>query len=272
MSAASPWPARTLGVPERPALVFLHGFLGSGRDWLHLAKRLSDQFYCLMPDLPGHGDNLGTVDESRLGYEALSEGLYATLSTHRSGPVNLLGYSMGGRLAMAFSLRHPERVSRLILESANPGIGNAKQRAERAALDDRLSERILAEGLRAFLDFWYRLPLFALDGRRPVLLERLVNIRAQNDPQWMAAVIRSMSPGRQPNLWPQLGELSIPTLLLAGALDAKYETITIRMAEVIASSRRLLIPFTGHNPHSERPTRIAQTVRAFLCREINEQE
>ncbi|NOY98707.1 MAG: 2-succinyl-6-hydroxy-2,4-cyclohexadiene-1-carboxylate synthase [Chloroflexi bacterium] len=264
MRVVSPWPVHTLGAPERPALVLLHGFMGRGSDWFSLADRLSSQFHCLMPDLPGHGDNLGPVDESVLGYEALVEGLRMTLSAYRPGPVNLLGYSMGGRLGMAFSLRYPEYVSRLILESANPGIAAPRQRAARAALDDRLSKRIQDEGLPAFLDFWYRLPLFALDGRRPDLLAKLVDLRAQNDQQWMAAVVHCMSPGRQPNLWPRLGEISAPTLLLAGALDKKYSAITARMAETIVGSRRLLIPFAGHSPHIERPARIVWTLEAFL--------
>jgi len=257
-----PFPALILGNPEHPPLVFLHGFLGQDSDWLPVAKAFSDSFYCILPDLPGHGKNTHLSFDLPLSYDVLAEGLLATLVN--SNPINLVGYSMGGRTALYFALQYPERVKKLVLESTNPGIKDENARSERAQLDDRWAHDILNHGMEIFIDAWYDLPLFRSLHHQPKLLEHIKATRRHNSPEWMAKVIAELSPGRQPWLGNQLGKLTMPVLLLAGALDKKYASILDNFAGAIPHSHAVVIPDAGHTIHAEQQEAFTEALLGYL--------
>ena len=192
----------TLGSPIHPPLVFLHGFLGRGRDWLPVAQAFADRFYCILPDLPGHGENTGFPLEKPLSYDVFVDDLAATLPSppaplpggEDGRKINLVGYSMGGRTALYFALKYPELVQTLILESTSPGIEAEPARLERCKLDDRWAGVIRANGISAFVEEWYNIPLFRSLHRQPELLERVKAARRENSSAWMAKVITELSP------------------------------------------------------------------------------
>lgn len=258
------WPCLKLGNPRLPRLVFLHGFLGRGADWEPIAATFADRYHCILPDLPGHGANTHLPLKIPLSYESLAQGLQTTLAGGGRRPVVLAGYSLGGRIALYTSLRFPDFVRALILESTSPGIADPAARQERARADGRRAEDISSFGMRAFVDDWYRQPLFHSLQHRPALLERLRRSRQDNDPTWMAKVIRELSPGRQPFLGKRLSELHLPTLLLAGRLDEKYAVVLREMALQIPQARGLVVPRAGHTIHAERPVRFRRILAAFL--------
>lgn len=255
------WPLITLGKPDKPALVFLHGFLGTGADWLPVARPLSARYFCLLPDLPGHGKN--PLDAAP-GYQAWSQALAATLDAYKLNTITLAGYSMGARLALFFALHFADRVGRLLLESANPGISDVQERSRRAAWDDANARTIRDLGLASFLGGWYTLPLFASLDRIPNARETLRRKRARQDGESMARVIRALSPGRQPDLWPLLPSLRVPTLYLAGALDSKYTTIAQRFQQKYPASEVTIVAQAGHNIHVEAPQAFRQHVEGWL--------
>ena len=197
---------------SRIPAVLLHGFLGQGADWEALRRRWAPR-PTYAPDLPGHGAT--PLRPGRQSYASWARWLAARLDERGLTRVHLVGYSLGGRVALAFALTHPQRVVSLALESANPGIGDPQARAERARLDAERAERIRRQGLRTFLEAWYRMPLFASLAAHPGLRERLVAQRSRQDAATMARVIAEMSPGVQPDLTPRLGELKMPVLLMA---------------------------------------------------------
>jgi 2-succinyl-6-hydroxy-2,4-cyclohexadiene-1-carboxylate synthase len=184
------------------------------------------------------------------------------LNAVECGPVGLLGYSMGGRVALRVALRSPDRVRRLVLESVSPGIADAADRAERRRIDDERAREIETD-LPGFLRQWYRMPLFASFDRHG-LVESMVKRRANNKPAEIARALRGFSPGRQSPLWNDLSDLAMPTLLLTGGLDPKYPDVTARAAERIPDARRILVPDAGHNVHAERPAAYRQAVKDFL--------
>lgn len=249
---------KSFGNPQNPPIVFLHGFMGTGDDWTEIASRFSDRFNCLLPDLPGHGE---TPLNDEISYAAWAEILRDELLAQGINHFLLVGYSMGGRLALYFSLTYPEMVEKLVLESANPGIDIATERAERAALDDKLAARLRRDGMEAFLEFWYNIPLFSSLNEYPALKDELIHKRADQNPENMARVLSELSPGRQPSLWARVAELKMPTLLVAGELDEKYCRITSQMAATLSkpvpsrveSSMRVTLPGCGHNAHLENP-------------------
>ena len=264
MSQHHPWPFRLLGKPRNPLLVFLHGYLGAGEDWQPIVEECAAYFLCVVPDLPGHGQNIDQPLSLPLSFELLGTGLAHLLDQFPPGPVGLVGYSMGGRIALYGALKQPHRISALVLESCSPGIAVEAARRKRASVDDRRAESILANGLDDFVDRWYEMELFATLQRQPRLFQKTKQKRKMNDTRWAAKIISELSPGRQPSLWTELGSLSMPALLLAGALDSKYADIMPDMGRRIPESKVEIVPNAGHNIHLEAPNRFVELVTGFL--------
>ncbi|RMF04631.1 MAG: 2-succinyl-6-hydroxy-2,4-cyclohexadiene-1-carboxylate synthase [Chloroflexi bacterium] len=258
------WPVEIVGNARNPALLFLHGFMGSSRDWLTIAATLADEYFCILPDLPGHGTNTHLSLDAALDFDILCVGLEQLLGGLSLQQATWVGYSMGGRAALYFAVKYPHRVEKLVIESANPGIENPVERDKRAALDDRRALQLLAGGMDSFVESWYNLELFASLKRFPQLWEPTKKQRKLNNPQWAAKIIRELSPGRQPSLWPHLSGLNMPVLLLAGGLDEKYTALVGQMEAMIPAATVHVVPNAGHNIHLEQPQDFAGRLKRFV--------
>lgn len=253
------------GAADRPAIVFLHGFMGSAEDWAPLADPLAeDGFCCLAVDAPGHGGSTGLPAEAYTmsGATRLLADLLDGLEMRRPA---LVGYSMGGRWALYAALRRPEQWRRLVLESASPGLASAEARAARRRVDAGRAAH-LQRDLRGFLERWYRQPLFASLEQRAGLVEEMVRARARNDPHELGRSLRGMGTGAQPSLWEALRALRMPALALAGALDAKYVRLAHQMAARAAPMAVRVVPEAGHNTHAEAPAAFRHYLSDFLKR------
>ena len=249
------------GAPDQPSFCFLHGFMGRSGDWAPIVSALNAEMYALTVDLPGHGASLGVADHY-YSMEGATQALADVLDDAGIDRCSLVGYSMGGRIALYFALFHPDRVRRLILESASPGLPDEAERAERRALDADRTARIRAD-LEGFLGEWYRQPLFAsLEAHD--LVEEMVARRRTNDPDEIARALEGLSPGRQPSLWEHLPDVDVPTLLLTGARDEKYRGITAEAQSRLSNARRVVVPDAGHNVHAERPQAFVSHLVRFL--------
>ncbi len=257
------WPYQQLGHVRRPPVLFLHGFMGSGADWLPIAQPLSKKYACILPDLPGHGHHLNFSQP--LNFDAVTAELRQLVDLWGGGPVKLVGYSLGGRLALYFATRYPHLVDRLALEGASPGLVDPAARQQRAELDDRRAEQLRAGNLAEFVEQWYQLDLFSTLKNNPRRLAALKERRRQNNAQGLAAAISQLSPGRQPPLWDNLAGLPMPVLLLAGALDAKFSALATQMAAQIPQATVELVPQAGHNVHFEQPEQFTRRLAAFLA-------
>lgn len=228
---------------------------------MSIVDRLAGSFHCLTMDLPGHGRSLDQPGGT-YSVEGATDAVVETLDAKGVSSCTLVGYSMGGRVALSLALRAPHRVERLVLESASPGLRTATERAERRAVDAERADRI-EEDLEAFLADWYRQPLFTSLSRHE-LVEEMVQTRSMNDPYELARALRGMSPGRQASFWDQLDEINCPTLILTGALDDKYMSITGEVAARIEPARRVVVSEAGHNVHAERPSAFRDVLEQFL--------
>ena len=212
-------------------------------------------------DLPGHGADSGRTDPAAFTLEATLERVDAAVG---EGAV-LAGYSMGGRLALHYALSRPERVHRLILESASPGLERASDRRERRAADEELAGRIVEAGVEAFVDAWEALPLFASRRRLPRRVRELHRSRKLlNDPRSLAASLRGVGTGALPSLWDRLEDVPVPTLLLVGEEDGKFTGIARRMTERMPRASLVVVPGAGHTVHLERPDAWLSAVLGFL--------
>lgn len=262
------WPAITIGSRDNPVVVFLHGFLGDAQDWLDVANCLAEKYYCILPDLPGHGQN-SFLPPPPLMLSSLAADLFHTLKAQEIHTYFMVGYSMGGRLALQFTLLYPQQVIRLVLESSSPGIEESSARIQRQELDQQRAAQIIQTGLPAFLKTWYAAPLFSSLTERPELLASILDRRQRMSPKSAARIIDELSPGRQPSLWLQLKKVLMPVLVLAGELDRKYAAEARLVAGNIPDARLALAPGAGHVVHLETPEWIAGQLKAFLNAESN---
>ncbi len=264
-------PAQTSQAPEALTLVLVHGFTGSAAGWgAHLQAFAAAGLRVVAPDMLGHGASEAPADPRRYAIEHCQEDIIAALAALdvRSGEAILLGYSMGGRIALATALYVPDFFRGLILESASPGLPTEEERAARRASDEALASRIEREGVPAFVDYWENISLFA--SQRALPPERRQALRAQrlrNTPQGLANSLRGVGAGAQPYLGDRLSTLTLPTLLIAGALDEKYVGLARQMAHTLPNARLAIVSGAGHTVHFERPMEFDALVKTF-CAEL----
>lgn len=234
--------------PNQSPLILLHGFTQTGRSWDPVLPHLSRTRSIIRVDLPGHGLSAhGDADLSRT----------AGLVAETCGRGIVVGYSMGGRVALHIGLDHPESADRLVLIGATPGIIDDAERSERRRQDDLLAARIERDGVPAFLEDWLANPLFAGLPKSSVDLDD----RLRNTTAGLAASLRHCGTGTQTPLWSRLASLHMPVAVIAGARDDKFAGIGRDMVAAIGDGATLhLIEGAGHSAHLERPAAVAAII------------
>ena len=248
-----------------PALLLLHGFTGSLVNWASHVPCFARHFTTVSVDLPGHGLTQAPSNPARYGHELVTTDLASLMTQLGLHRFNLLGYSMGGRLALALALAQPQRLRSLVLESASPGLADAGERFARCRQDESLARRIERKGVSNFVSYWEQLPLFASQKRLPATMRKtLREQRLANSVRGLAGSVRGAGTSAQPSYWSQLAQLRIPTLLLTGALDTKFCAVAVRMAAANPGFRAQQIVDAGHCIHLERPQQFQRAVLDFL--------
>lgn len=258
----------TSGNPDSPAILFLHGFLGSRLDWEEIIYGLSDEFYCVAPDLPGHGQTAKSPNPEAYSMRSAAEALQVTLDELRIANSALVGYSMGGRLALHLGMTYPQRWNHLVIESASPGIESALEQAKRKQMDEKKAKELESMEFEVFLQEWYEQPLFQSLKKDRARFDRLLERRKLNDPAELAKSLRGMGAGVQPPLWHELPRLDIPLLVIAGDGDMKYRKIAKKMARSCEQASLAVVSGTGHNVHEENPEEYTTLLRQFLTETI----
>jgi 2-succinyl-6-hydroxy-2,4-cyclohexadiene-1-carboxylate synthase len=247
------------------AIVLLHGFTGSKDSWRLLLGGLAGSRRVLAVDLPGHGGTAASEDPAADSLGATADLIAQALASLGISRFSLLGYSLGGRIALGLALDHPRRVDRLLLESASAGLADPEERALRRRADEELAERIERHGIEGFVDRWEATALFATQARLPAAVrEDLRRRRLACSPAGLAASLRAAGTGAQPWLGERLAELALPVCVVAGALDEKFCAIGVWMAARIPGARFEIVPEAGHAPHLEQPERYRQIVARFF--------
>jgi len=247
-------------------VLLLHGFGGSVDAWGEaVLSGLAERHRVLAVDLPGHGQSDGPAEPDRYALPEVVEALSFLLGALGVPRAHWVGYSMGGRVALGAAVLAPERVERLVLESASPGLAGPDERRARRADDEALAQRLEREGIKPFMESWVALPLFASQRRLPdAVREAELGRRLGNRPEALAACLRGLGTGAQPSLWERLGEVRSPVLLLTGEEDVKFTELAGRMAGSLPDARQILLPAVGHAVHLEAPDTWLEAVTSFL--------
>ncbi|GHO43330.1 2-succinyl-6-hydroxy-2,4-cyclohexadiene-1-carboxylate synthase [Ktedonospora formicarum] len=263
--------AVTYGKPQHPPLVLLHGFTGSALAWHSLFGPLSAyNVYLIALDMLGHGQSDAPADLERYNIEHAQEDILAALYQLgvQKGQAILLGYSMGGRIALYSAFSGFFRA--LILESTSPGLADAHTRAQRVASDRVLADRIEREGVPAFVEYWEQQPLFEGLQRLPdAEHEELHKQRLDNRAIGLANSLRGVGTGAQPSLYERLPSLDIPTLLLTGEHDPKFCAIAREMQHQLPHATWDVVAGAGHTIHLEQPERFVALVGQFCAQMLS---
>ena len=236
-----------------PRLVVAHGFTQTARCWGAFGELLFPGREVVAADLPGHGGSselrAGLADVGRLLLDAGGD-----------EPFDLLGYSLGARVAIHAALGGPPTLRRLVLIGGTAGIEDPAARAARRSRDETLADELEGSGdVGAFLERWLAAPMFA-GLRDTAFTERMRNTAAG-----LASSLRLAGAGAQEPLWEQLPEVACPVLALAGADDVRFGLAAGRIADGVAAGVMSLVPGAGHAAHLEQPRLAARIVEGFLA-------
>ncbi|HEY9645477.1 MAG TPA: 2-succinyl-6-hydroxy-2,4-cyclohexadiene-1-carboxylate synthase [Chroococcidiopsis sp.] len=249
-------------------ILFLHGFMGDRHEFSDVIPHLSSHFYCVAVDLPGHGNTQVTAGANYYQMSSTAHGLIEFLDALGIEQCVLVGYSMGGRLALYLALHFPQRFVRVILESASPGLETQAERDQRRQHDFSRAQALETQPFSQFLDHWYDQPLFQSIKAHPDFA-KLRQRRLQNDPLELAKSLRYLGTGMQPSLWPNLQTNPVPLLLIVGERDQKFVAINTAMRDrsqpPFPQPQLEIIPHCGHNVHWEDANAFVHHVHTFLA-------
>ncbi len=247
-------------------LLLLHGFTGSRIDWEPFVAEWSLRYQIIRIDILGHGRSAKPSEPLRYSMANVAGDLAAILAQLGLEQVHLLGYSMGGRLALYTAVQYPHLIHSLILESASPGLATENERRQRREQDAALADFIEAEGVPAFVDRWQQLPLWQSQAQLSFAnREALRRQRLQNDANGLANSLRGMGTGQQPSLWPHLSALDMPVLLMVGQLDPKFCLINQNIAPQLSQAAYHEFAGAGHTVHLERPGAFSSLIMSWLA-------
>jgi 2-succinyl-6-hydroxy-2,4-cyclohexadiene-1-carboxylate synthase len=233
------------------AVVLLHGFTNTGASWDPVIAALPQRYRALAPDLRGHGC---AADLHPVTVGGVIGDLAAAAPEH----FTLVGYSMGGRVALHVALALPERVTRLVLIGASPGLADPDARRERRRADEALADELASLSIEAFAARWGQTPVLA--GASADVAARAHRDRLRNTPAGLARALRGLGTGVLDPLWDRLGELGMAVELVAGQRDQKFSALAYEMAARIGDAHVTIVPQAGHAVHLEAPAAVAAVI------------
>ncbi|MBJ8186234.1 2-succinyl-6-hydroxy-2, 4-cyclohexadiene-1-carboxylate synthase [Bacillus mycoides] len=246
-------------------LLLLHGFTGSMETWRSFIPSWSEQFQVILVDLVGHGKTESPEDVTHYDIQNVALQMKELLNHLHIENAHVLGYSMGGRLAITMACLYPEYVRSLLLENCTAGLESEEERKERKEKDERLADKIEQEGIRNFVSMWENIPLFETQQRLAQNVKEAVRKeRLANNPKGLANSLRGMGTGAQPSWWNELQNLKMPVLLLNGESDEKFFRLLKNIEKCIPRANFFKIDGAGHAIHVEQPEKFDTIVKGFL--------
>lgn len=236
-----------------PNLVLLHGFTNTGASWDEVVAGLPERYRPLAPDIRGHGAASAVRPVSLAA-------VTSDIAEVATQPFELGGYSMGGRIALHVALALPERVRRVVLIGASPGIAVPAARRERREADERLAAQVEEMTIEAFAERWAQTAVLA--DQPPAVQAGVHADRLRNTPAGLAAALRGLGTGALPSLWGRLGQLTMPVDLVVGERDTKFRTIAEEMAGGLPRASLHVVSDSGHAVHLEAPDAVAEVISA----------
>jgi 2-succinyl-6-hydroxy-2,4-cyclohexadiene-1-carboxylate synthase len=238
-------------------LVLLHGFTQTGRLWGPFGEILARDHTLIAIDLPGHAGS----DEVRADLPTTADLVRQAVATSGGEPCDLLGYSLGARVALHVATGTDLEIRRLVLIGATGGMEDPAARARRRESDDATAAALEASGdVDAFITRWVSGPMFAGLADAAQTAER-----RRNSAAGLASSLRLAGAGTQEPLWDRIPNLAVPLLALAGTDDDRFAAHAFRLAGTATAGVASLIPGGGHAVHLAQPDVVGRLVGHWLA-------
>ncbi|MEI6859541.1 MAG: 2-succinyl-6-hydroxy-2,4-cyclohexadiene-1-carboxylate synthase [Shewanella sp.] len=208
----------------KPALVMIHGFLGSKADWILMLPELSRHFYCICIDLPGHGDSPRLSFATPAFYQ-IATAVQQSISTLSIDKYHLLGYSLGGRISLHIARQYSEHVLSLHLESTHLGLTSTRDKEARLKNDRMWNSRLTSLKMNEFLNAWYQQGVFSDLAEIP--RQALVAKRSNNCALGLRSIYLTTSLAVQEDLSQLPNLISTPCHYYVGKDDSKFLTLAL---------------------------------------------
>jgi len=256
------WPSRGR---TRCRLWALHGFHGDALDFAGLFPFLPDEVELLGIDLLGHGTSSRSAQDGEYLFPKTVDWLERVAEAVGGGPDVLLGYSMGGRIALNYMLVGGQAKS-LVLVGANPGLCSQEAIENRRCWEQELIERLTSGSMEDFCRYWSNLPIIKTQSEfmSEELWLALQLRRRKNDPRALISVLRGLGTGQMPSLWNRLKGLKVPVAYFVGDQDFKYQQIGEKFVTHACRAQLTKIPNSGHASHLENPMVFGEELSSFI--------
>lgn len=248
------------------SVFLLHGFTGTSSDWMPVVSFLDKRFNYFLIDLIGHGRSDSPKDIIYYYTDSILNQLKEIILSLAGNMIILVGYSMGGRIAINYALKYNSNLKGLILESSSGGINDKVLREERIIRDEKLAAFIEANTMEKFIDYWMNIDLF--NTQRRFSADKLLKIRElkiENNKTGLANILRGFGTGRMETVYNMINLIKAKTLLISGELDSKFTDINNEMVKLFPKAAHINIKNAGHNVHLEEPHRFIEVVNNYLA-------
>jgi 2-succinyl-6-hydroxy-2,4-cyclohexadiene-1-carboxylate synthase len=241
-----------------PPLVLLHGFTQTARLWGPFGDLLARDHTLVALDLPGHAGSDEVRADLPITADLVRDAVTASIGPE---PCDLLGYSLGARVALHVATGTDLEIRRLVVVGATGGIEDLAARARRREADDATAAALEVSGdVAAFIDRWVSGPMFSRLSDAAQTDER-----RRNSAAGLASSLRLAGTGTQEPLWDRIPKLTVPLLALAGTDDTRFGAHAFRLARAAPHGVASLIPGGGHAVHLAQPDLVGRLVGHWLA-------
>ncbi|MEM7142785.1 MAG: 2-succinyl-6-hydroxy-2,4-cyclohexadiene-1-carboxylate synthase [Actinomycetota bacterium] len=262
----------TLVVEDRGAgrpVLLLHGFTGDASTLEMLAAPLASDRRVIVPNLIGHGGSTSPHPEAYSVDEIVGHLLEMLDELGAVEGIDVVGYSMGGRVALTLACRHAERIRSLSLIGATAGLATERERSARVDADDELAASIERDGMATFVDRWMANPLFATQARLgDARLAEFREQRMRNRAEELARSLRAAGTGSMTPMHEAAHECNVPTSLIVGGDDEKFLAIADELRSTMTDAELVVIDGAGHAAHLEDPDAVVAAIRSRCDRAV----
>jgi len=246
-------------------ILFLHGFTGCAEDWFPVFEQIPDKYNCLALDIIGHGKSDAPGSSMHYSIDSIMSQIKYVKDHLTQNKIFLLGYSMGGRIALTYASMYPEDVKGLILEASSAGIKNDEERQKRYEEDLKLAEFIETHTMEEFIEMWHDQEIFNTQRRfSNEKLKKIKKKKASGSKTGYANILKGFSTGIMPPVHDKLKKIPLKVLLITGDLDTKFTGINARLAKRFFKAKHKIVRNSGHNTHLEEPKRFIEIVLNYL--------
>lgn len=247
---------------EGKSLVCLHGFSEDISTWNFLKL---NGYQLILIDLIGHGKSEKPHSLKYYEVDVIIKHLNIIIKELDIKNYSILGYSMGGRIALAYAIKYQNKIDKLILESASYGEEGLLNRLKRRRNDFKLARTIEKNGIQWFNQYWSNLSIFNSQKNLPIgIIDEINKRRLSNVPFALANTLKSSGQGKFPCLKKQIMKLSLPILYISGEYDKKYEEIGKAFEKLNSNVKHAILNNCGHNTHIEAPRIFTKILNEYL--------